>query len=717
MSDSNKGETMPINVLHVDDDPSVLDLTKSFLITEIDNISIATATDSNEAFDQLAEETFHCIISDYQMPGRDGLDLLAEMRNQYPNLPFILYTGKGTEEIAAEAINAGATGYLQKGGPDQIRRLANRVNHAAEEYRTQLECERFSTVLQALDYPVYVVNENAEFEYVNNAFVELTGCSREEIIGSPPGHIKSEEAVKTANEMLAEIVSSSGPERQKFRIDIQKADGDVVPCYDHMAALPFDDEFRGSVGILRDATTEIQQREELLRQNDLFKKAQKLANVGVWEYDIQEDEVTWTDHVYKIHDCPPDFTPSKENIIAMYHPDDQEAIREVLQDAVETGESYDLELRVQTADNGTRWVRTRGVPQTEDGEVVRLRGAIQDITENKQRIKEVLKLKRQYQTLADNIPNGAVFLFNDDLQYVRARGTELEAVGLSPDEIEGATPHDVFPEKLADELTHYFTGALNGTSHTFTQSLGERTYRNQTVPVEDDDGTITHGIALAQNVTDQVERKQELKAQNERLEEFASVISHDLRNPLQVATGRLELAQAECDSVHLDDIADALDRSQALIDDLLTLTQDSGTITSTEAVSISAQAEECWQMIPSDEATLVINGDGTISADRSRLRQLLENLFANAVEHAGQGVTISVGRLADGFYIADDGGGIPESEHENIFEAGYSTADDGTGFGLRIVKQIVDDHDWEVTVTDSNDGGTRFEITGVDTTG
>nr|WP_305882612.1 HAMP domain-containing sensor histidine kinase [Haloplanus ruber] len=120
-------------------------------------------------------------------------------------------------------------------------------------------------------------------------------------------------------------------------------------------------------------------------------------------------------------------------------------------------------------------------------------------------------------------------------------------------------------------------------------------------------------------------------------------------------------------------------------------------------------------MVPSDDATLAVESDRTIRADRSRFRQVLENLFANAVEHGGAEVTVSVGDLPDGFYVADDGVGIPENEREEVFEAGYSTTTDGTGLGLRIVKRIVDGHGWKVAVTDSDGGGTRVEITGVDT--
>ncbi|WP_239640455.1 sensor histidine kinase [Halogeometricum pallidum] len=90
----------------------------------------------------------------------------------------------------------------------------------------------------------------------------------------------------------------------------------------------------------------------------------------------------------------------------------------------------------------------------------------------------------------------------------------------------------------------------------------------------------------------------------------------------------------------------------------------------------------------------------------------MENLFDNAVRHGGERVTVTVDRLSDGFSVEDDGPGIPAEERDDVFEYGYSTADDGTGFGLNIVAEIADAHDWDVAVSEG-DGGARFEVTGV----
>lgn len=212
------------------------------------------------------------------------------------------------------------------------------------------------------------------------------------------------------------------------------------------------------------------------------------------------------------------------------------------------------------------------------------------------------------------------------------------------------------------------------------------------------------------------DREQELTRQNDRLEEFTSIVSHDLRNPLNVAEGRLVLAQEECDSEHLDDVDRALQRMNVLIEDLLTLAREGDQVGELEPVNLGALTETCWENVATGDATLMTDIERRIQADQSRLQQLLENLMRNAIEHGGEDVTVTIGELDGGFYVEDDGPGIPEDERDDVFDAGYSTAEDGTGFGLSIVKQVADAHGWKVRVTDSSAGGARFEITRVEFT-
>lgn len=210
-------------------------------------------------------------------------------------------------------------------------------------------------------------------------------------------------------------------------------------------------------------------------------------------------------------------------------------------------------------------------------------------------------------------------------------------------------------------------------------------------------------------------RERELTRERDRLEQFASLVSHDLRAPLTVAMGRLELASEECDNEHLVHAERALYRMEQLIGDLLTLAREGEAVGTTEPVRIAEFVKKCWSTIETHHASLRINTEFTVQADESRLAQVFENLFRNAIEHGNDDVTITVGELEDksGFFIEDDGPGIPEDEREEVFKSGYSTSSTGTGFGLPIVKQIVEAHGWKIFVHEGAADGVRFEITSV----
>ena len=213
------------------------------------------------------------------------------------------------------------------------------------------------------------------------------------------------------------------------------------------------------------------------------------------------------------------------------------------------------------------------------------------------------------------------------------------------------------------------------------------------------------------------EARAQLQRERDRLEEFASVVSHDLRNPLQTATGRAGLLAEEIESEHIPPLERALSRMEVLIEDLLTLAREGMEVEDVEAVDLGALAEQAWGTTDPDVAALRVDPDRlSIRADESRLRQLLENLFRNSIEHGGDDVTVSLGPLPDrrGFYVADDGPGIPAGKREEVFDAGYTTSESGTGFGLSIVSEIAAAHGWTVSVTDADNGGARFEFDGVE---
>ena len=230
--------------------------------------------------------------------------------------------------------------------------------------------------------------------------------------------------------------------------------------------------------------------------------------------------------------------------------------------------------------------------------------------------------------------------------------------------------------------------------------------------------TLRRQIRQAQAAREEAERSsRELERQNERLDEFASTLSHDLRNPLAVARGHVELlatrlSDPETDSddlrAHIEKLESAHDRIESIIDDVLTLTRKGASVEETAPVPLEAVVTDAWDNIDNKSASIEVAGSRTIDADRTRLLRALENLFRNAIDHVGPEVTVTVGLTDHGFYVADDGPGIPSEAVDDIFEYGHTTSEDGTGLGLSIVKTIAEAHGWRLYIDTTYPDGAMF---------
>ena len=240
-------------------------------------------------------------------------------------------------------------------------------------------------------------------------------------------------------------------------------------------------------------------------------------------------------------------------------------------------------------------------------------------------------------------------------------------------------------------------------------------------PIRPAQGPATGRLIVLTDITERERQRRRLKRKNAQLEKFASVVSHDLRNPLNVAVGHLSIVQDALPDApdgplgtSLPRVRRALERMETLIDDLLTLAADGAEITDPEPVALDAVATDAWETVDTQDATLALQANGTVRADRSRLHQLLENLFYNAIVHGRPGGTVTVGDRTDGFYVADDGPGFPDASPDTLLSVGYTTREDGTGFGLGIVREIAEAHGWSLALGRSAAGGARVDLTGVD---
>lgn len=300
-----------------------------------------------------------------------------------------------------------------------------------------------------------------------------------------------------------------------------------------------------------------------------------------------------------------------------------------------------------------------------------------------------------------------------DRQYQIVDYNEASRVFAKPASIQLGEPlAETFPELAKAVITDtgldapedVVTLTVDGESRHYAITLSELSVHE----------TITGYVLVLSDVTELEASRRQISQQNEQLDAFAGTVSHDLRSPLHIANGQVGLLKKKYNDDRLEKLDDAHRRMETLIDELLVLARDGTQVGEIEPVGIKSCATASWQQAKTPTATLQVTDNRTMNADPTRFQQLLENLIRNSVEHGGEGVTVTIGTTADGFYVADDGAGVPKDRREKIFDMEYTTSHQGTGLGLYIVSRIVEGHGWEITVSESVDGGARFTITGVE---
>ena len=257
---------------------------------------------------------------------------------------------------------------------------------------------------------------------------------------------------------------------------------------------------------------------------------------------------------------------------------------------------------------------------------------------------------------------------------------------------------------------------------------GEVTTETRLTPIERD-GSVVGAVGVIRDVTDRVERERELKRLNERLERLAGFLSHDLRNPLSVARGYVDLARDTGETERLAAAEDALDRIEAMIDEALVMARDPADIeTADAAVDLADLAADCLESgdfgdRPAD-ADLVVEDSGPVTGDPTLLRRAVGNLIGNAFDHGGDAVTVRVGVDERGVYVADDGPGLPDDaarsdaadRTDELLDFGVSRGG-GTGIGLAIVERVAAAHGWTLEIDESAGGGFRATLVGAEPTG
>ena len=312
-------------------------------------------------------------------------------------------------------------------------------------------------------------------------------------------------------------------------------------------------------------------------------------------------------------------------------------------------------------------------------------------------------------------------IIDNELTVIEFNRAATAILGTLTKRSELAETNSSFAERLETTIADAETA---GEFTTDANGGPKRTYDIEVTRVTDQ-FDITQGyVVVLRDITDRKQRERQLEEQNERLEEFADIVSHDLRNPLSTAEGWVaavtdaldaEEPDVETANMGLEHIAHSHDRMNELIDVLLTMARQGQTVADPEPVSLDECATNAWATADTDGMELRVETDRTVPADPARLRQAFENLFRNANDHSNA-ATVTVTTTAEGFAVEDDGVGIDPDDREDLFEFGYTTDEEGTGIGLAVVERIIEAHGWGIEVGESDDDGARFEITGVSQT-
>jgi len=499
-----------IDVLHVDDEPDFAEMAATFVERVDDRIEVEIATSASKGLDRLADEDIDCVVSDYDMPGQDGIQFLEAVRQEHPDLPFILYTGKGSEEVASDAISAGVTDYLQKGtGTSQYTVLANRIRNSVEKnhFRTALADreKRLNLLFEQSSIGVIEWTENFEFHRLNDAAEDILGYSESELTGRSWEVIVPEPDRDEFEDVVSELLENKGG-FHSINENVRK-DGDRIICEWHNRVVTDPD---GDVAAIFSQFIDITERRRRKRQLNTL-----IDNVPGIVYRCENERGWPMDQVrggvrdltgYSAEEIKSEETFYGKRIV---HPEDREAVWDEIQDAVAAGEVFELTYRIRTKDETIKWVWERGRPvDSTDGETGILEGFITDITERVRREERLDQQRSLFEALLKTSIDG-ILVVNEDREYVTWNQQFIDMWGV-PEELVGDEPEDLGLEWVLDQLENpdefldnveYLYEHPTEESRDEIQLTDGRVFDRYSAPVEGEDGTYYGRVWFFRDIT------------------------------------------------------------------------------------------------------------------------------------------------------------------------------------------------------------------------
>ena len=440
------------SVLHVDDESPFGELTRTFLERENDQFAVETVTSADAGLERVDDCPPDCIVSDYNMPGMDGLAFLQAVRKTHPDLPFILFTGKGSEEVASDAIAAGVTDYIQKGsGSERYALLANRIENAVESRREAKRADRQEQLMRLTEF----AGDTGGFELeTETGAVTMTDGTRR-ILNLP----------EQANPDFERNLRHYHPDdREDIRQTIQRAlqTGEQTrgtwryrhpDAEEKLLEITYTPASTNGDTMIRGAICDITDRRERQRELQQLQQAIDNAKVPITLADPakEDDPLVYVNNGFEeMTGYTPEEARGRNCRFLQGEDTDPEKVA-ALREAIDNEESISVELR-NYRKNGTEfWNRLTVSPiYDDDGNVVRYLGTQEDITERKQRERELGAERRRFQALVEG-SNDIISIVDVEGVFQYQSSSVERILGYDPEETTGDTAWEyVHPDDRAD---------------------------------------------------------------------------------------------------------------------------------------------------------------------------------------------------------------------------------------------------------------------------
>ena len=472
--------TIPLRVLIVEDSPDDTTLLVRILRKGGFEPSFERVETEDSMRSALLEKPWDIILSDYRMPTFDGLRALAVLKESGLDIPLIIVSGTIGEEIAVEAMKAGACDYVMKDNltrlipaiERELKEAVSRENKRKGERNLQESEDRYRMLADNMEDVIWQVTPDLVFTYVSPSIKKQRGYEVHEVLGRQIWEFITPDSIEPVRTRVAERLELLRTNREGFVPEpyvTEETCMDGTTVWTETITNPvFNDKGQliAFQGVTRDITGRKKMEQDLQAREELLNSTGRMAKVGGWELDAHTLEVSWTDETYRIHEMPTGYKPPLEEAINFFHEDDKETLSNAIRSALNYGETFDMELRFNTAKGKQLWTRAICQPEVVGGKTVKLKGTFQDITERKLAEDELRESEEKFAKVFHYAPVLITLSNMDDGTYLDVNETFSKVSGFSRAEAIGKTSVDlgwISPEdrkRLIEELQAH--GSVRG---------------------------------------------------------------------------------------------------------------------------------------------------------------------------------------------------------------------------------------------------------------